>query len=261
MVIYFNAFYEPSRFADHMLTSGLLSAFAARDMAAFPPLNISEDAESVVIRALIPGATLDDVEIMGYARTLSIKNELVPIRGRYSLQERPVGRFQRLVDLGFEPDPELLSASMRNGVLRIVLSKPGKASAKHSAVHKGKAEANRANRAKSCGGRDVVRPTMDVIEREEGFFLYLNLPGVEKSDLRVESLSRELVIDGCTSYGLEDCERLHNLEFSDVRYHSKLTLPEDVDRNAIKAELRDGVLTVFMPRRVKEPERIAIKVT
>lgn len=258
MVIYFNAFYEPSRFADHMLTSGLLSAFAARDMALFPPLNVSEDAESVVIRVLIPGATLDDVEIMGYAQTLSIKSELVPIRGRYSLQERPVGRFQRLVELGFEPDPELLSASMKNGVLRIVLSKPGKGSGGQSSIHKDKTEAGR---SKSRGGRDVVRPTMDVIEREEGFFLYLNLPGVAKNDLSVESPGRELVIDGDTSYGLEGCERLHNLEFSDVHYHGKLALPEDVDRKAIKAELRDGVLTVFMPRRVNEPERIAIKVT
>ncbi len=261
MVIYFNAFYEPSRLADHMLTSGLLSAFAARDMALFPPLNISEDAESVVIRALIPGATLNDVEIMGYARTLSIKSELVPIKGSYSLQERPVGRFQRLVDLGFEPDPELISAGMKNGVLRIVLSKPGRASGRRSSIHKDTAAANPAGRVRSCGGRDVVRPTMDVIEREEGFFLYLNLPGVEKSELSVESLSRELVVDGCTSYGLEGCERLHNLEFSDVHYHGKFTLPEDIDRGAIKAELRDGVLAVFMPRRVREPERIVIKVT
>ena len=124
MVIYFNAFYEPPRLVDHLLTSDLLSAFAARDMALFPPLNVSENRDNIAIRALIPGATLEDVELSVYRHTLSIKGELVPVKGRYSLQERPVGRFQRLVDLGFTPEPEQIKAQMQNGVLSIVLSKP-----------------------------------------------------------------------------------------------------------------------------------------
>lgn len=124
MVIYFNAFYEPPRLSDHMLTSDVLSAFAARDMALFPPLNVSENSESITIRALIPGATLDDVDLSVYRHTLSINGELTPVKGRYSLQERPVGRFQRLVDLGFTPENDRISANMKNGVLTIVLTKP-----------------------------------------------------------------------------------------------------------------------------------------
>ena len=124
MVIYFNAFYEPPRLVDHLLTSDLLSAFAARDMALFPPLNVSENQENITIRALIPGATLEDVDLSVYRHTLSIKGELVPVKGRYSLQERPVGRFQRLVDLGFTPEPDQIKAQMKSGVLSIVLSKP-----------------------------------------------------------------------------------------------------------------------------------------
>ena len=111
------------------------------------------------------------------------------------------------------------------------------------------------------GGRAVVRPSMDIIEREDGFYLYLNLPGVEKEDLEVESRGNDLIIDAYTSYHLDESERLHNLEFADVHYQSKFTLFEDIDRNAISAELRNGVLMVFMPRRGKEPERSAVKVT
>ena len=124
MVIYFNAFYEPPRLADHMLTSDVLSAFAARDMALFPPLNLSENSENITIRALIPGAAMEDVDLSVYRHTLSINGELTPVKGRYSLQERPVGRFQRLVDLGFTPEGDSISASMKNGVLTIVLTKP-----------------------------------------------------------------------------------------------------------------------------------------
>ncbi len=111
------------------------------------------------------------------------------------------------------------------------------------------------------GGRAVIRPTMDIIEREDGFYLYLNLPGVEKENLEVESRGNDLIINAYTSYNLDDSERLHNLEFTDVHYQSKFTLFDDIDRNAISAELRHGVLTVFMPKRGREPERIAVKVT
>ena len=119
---------------------------------------------------------------------------------------------------------------------------------------------NRAEKL-SRDGRPVVRPTLDIIEREDGFYLYMNLPGVEKEDLDVESRGNDLIVNACTSYGLDHSERLHNLEFADVHYQGKFTLLEDIDRNAISEELRDGVLMIFMPRRGREPERISIKVT
>ena len=110
-------------------------------------------------------------------------------------------------------------------------------------------------------GLAVVRPTTDVVEREDGYYLYLNLPGVEKHAVEVESQGRDLVIDAVTSYGITKNERLHNLEFTDVRYQARFTLMEDIERSGISAELRNGVLTVIMPRRPREPERISIKVT
>ena len=110
-------------------------------------------------------------------------------------------------------------------------------------------------------GLPVVRPALDIVEREDGFHLYMNLPGVEKNDLDLESRGTDLIVNAYTSYGLDDSERLHNLEFTDVHYQGKFTLFEDIDRSAISAELRDGVLIIFMPRRGREPERISIKVT
>lgn len=129
MVIYFNAFYEPPRLTDN-LTSDLLSAFAARDMALFPPLNVSENQDEVTVRALIPGAALEDIELEIHKNTLSIRGELIPAQGRYSLQERPVGRFQRLVDLGFAPEHDKIAAVMKNGVLTVTVPKSSKSMAR-----------------------------------------------------------------------------------------------------------------------------------
>lgn len=111
------------------------------------------------------------------------------------------------------------------------------------------------------GGLTTVRPITDIVEREDGYYLYLDLPGVEKEDLLVESQGRDLLIEALAAYGLSGDERLHNLEFTDVRYQARFTLMEDIDRGSISAELRNGVLTVFMPKRHSEPERISIQVT
>ncbi len=126
MVIYFNAFYEPPRLSDHLLTSDLLSAFSARDMALFPPLNVSENQDDITVRALIPGAVLEDLDLEILKNILSIRGELSPVQGRYSLQERPVGRFQRQVDLGFAPEHDKIQATMKNGVLMVVIPKASK---------------------------------------------------------------------------------------------------------------------------------------
>lgn len=115
------------------------------------------------------------------------------------------------------------------------------------------------NRFNAClGARDVVRPTADILEREDGLYLYLNLPGVKEEDLDLESLGNELTLSAQSSFGLDCGERLHNLEFTDVRYHDKYSLPDDVDHGRIAAELRNGVLTVYIPRRAKGPKRIPI---
>lgn len=116
------------------------------------------------------------------------------------------------------------------------------------------------NRFNACrGARDAVRPTVDIVEREDGLYLYINLPGVKEEDLDLESLGNELVLNAQSAFGIDCGERLHNLEFADVRYHDKYPLPDDVDHGRIAAELRNGVLEVYIPHRAKGPKRIPVK--
>lgn len=109
--------------------------------------------------------------------------------------------------------------------------------------------------------RPRVRPAADLVEREDGFHLYLDMPGVTREDLTIDIEGDELSIVAVTRFGRGCSERVHALEFGDVEYHAKFVLSDMVDVEGIGAQLSNGVLVVDMPRRESaRPRRIRVEV-
>jgi HSP20 family protein len=90
-------------------------------------LNISETDNAVEIEAELPGVEEKDVEV-------SLNEDVLTIRGEkkmedeeqnknYKHQERMFGRFERSIDLSFEPDPKAVKALFAKGVLRVTVPK------------------------------------------------------------------------------------------------------------------------------------------
>ncbi|MFZ2448742.1 MAG: Hsp20/alpha crystallin family protein [Syntrophobacteraceae bacterium] len=92
----------------------------------FPPANISEEGENLIIRAEMPGIAYEEIEV-------SVEDESVTIRGErkvgteedvnYHRREREGGRFRRVLTLPSRIDPEQAAASFKNGILKVVLPK------------------------------------------------------------------------------------------------------------------------------------------
>lgn len=109
--------------------------------------------------------------------------------------------------------------------------------------------------------RPRVRPAADLVEREDGFYLYLDMPGVERQELIVDIDGSELTVHAHSRFGCAAGERIHAFEFGDVEYYAQFTLSDMVDRAATAARLADGVLTIYMPKQQKvTPRRIRIEV-
>lgn len=123
MVIDFSAFYELPRLLDRLAAEGESSLATPRGQAVFPPLNIGEDDAAVYVRALIPGVDLSALDLTITDKTLVLRGELPPVRGRYYRQERRTGPFQRVVLLNVPIDRDGVRAAMRDGVLEVVLPK------------------------------------------------------------------------------------------------------------------------------------------
>lgn len=101
--------------------------------------------------------------------------------------------------------------------------------------------------------RDVV-PLTDVEERDDSYVLDVELPGVRRDDVSIEVVQGRLTITG------ERRERhrvglLRHRTRTTGRFGLELTLPVDVDTDAVTASLDHGVLTVVVPKAVQARRR------
>lgn len=123
MVIDFGSFYDFPRLVNSLLAEIDSPSSALRARTHFPPLNISESEEAVFIKALIPGAAIDDVELTLSDSLLTLKGEIQTKQGKYHRQERPTGPFSRVVNINVPIEADKVAAVMKDGVLTITLPK------------------------------------------------------------------------------------------------------------------------------------------
>jgi HSP20 family protein len=91
----------------------------------FPLLDVSESEQGIVIRALLPGMSKEDVKISLHQGVLSITGERkapeMPGKSRVVRNERTTGRFQRTVKLLKPIQDDQVKASLTDGVLTLSL--------------------------------------------------------------------------------------------------------------------------------------------
>lgn len=105
-----------------------------------------------------------------------------------------------------------------------------------------------------------VSPAMDILEREDGFYVYMDIPGVRREDLKIDINENELMVTGRALEGASDKEAFLEVQFGPGEYVRAVSLSDRVDRERIKATLKDGVLTMFLPRLEKlAPRRIPVQ--
>jgi HSP20 family molecular chaperone IbpA len=115
--------------------------------------------------------------------------------------------------------------------------------------------------AKSVERRATVVPAVDVFEDQTGIMVVADLPGVSKDRLDVKVQDGHLVIEGEASVPTPDGLRLRYAEVTAPVYFRAFTLSPDFDAAKIDANLRDGMLTLRIPRREEaRPRRIEVKV-
>lgn len=94
-------------------------------------LNISETDNVVDIEAELPGVEEKDVEVSLNGDVLTIRGEKKMERDdqhkNYRHQERTFGKFERSIELSFEPDPKAVKALFAKGVMKITLPKSASA--------------------------------------------------------------------------------------------------------------------------------------
>jgi HSP20 family protein len=109
--------------------------------------------------------------------------------------------------------------------------------------------------------RDYWSPAIDVAEDENSVTVRADLPGLKKNDINLSLDKDVLSIRGeKRSENEEKNKNYHRVERFYGSFERHITLPSTVDETQIKAEYKDGVLSILLPKRIKdESKQIEIK--
>lgn len=112
---------------------------------------------------------------------------------------------------------------------------------------------------------NATAPAINVKVSDNEYTVELAAPGMKKEDFSVK-----INADGDLTIKMENSREAKNedskahylrREFSYSKFEQTLILPEDVDKEKIEAHVNDGVLTVVLPKTVKEEPKIAREIT
>lgn len=101
---------------------------------------------------------------------------------------------------------------------------------------------------------DAFSPLADLEETDDAYVLEIELPGVKKNDIDIQSRGRRITVSG----ERKEKERvgvLRKRTRSTGRFFHEVALPGDIDDEGIEASLDNGVLTLRVPKEESEQQR------
>jgi len=105
-------------------------------------------------------------------------------------------------------------------------------------------------RMERLSGHDVGgwTPPVDIFETAETYVVTAELPGLQRSDIEIRYHDGQLTLQGTRRAPEVPCERYHRVERGHGGFVRRFALPTSIDASAIAADLKDGVLTVTVPK-------------
>jgi len=106
-------------------------------------------------------------------------------------------------------------------------------------------------------------PLVDIAEDDKEYLIKVELPEVQKDDVKVTTEGGTLTISGeRKSESEEKGRKFHRMERYYGRFERSFSIPDDAEPDNVKAEFKDGVLRVHLAKSEKaRPKQIEVKVS
>ena len=103
-------------------------------------------------------------------------------------------------------------------------------------------------------------PVVDIYDNEDNIVIKAELPGIDKKDIVIDVKDRVLTLKGERSLDNEvKEENFYRRERAFGKFERAFTFPTDVDSGKIRADFKDGVLKIDIPKPEKQkPKEITI---
>jgi HSP20 family protein len=104
-------------------------------------------------------------------------------------------------------------------------------------------------------------PAVNIREDEKNYILDLAIPGIDKKDLKIDINEDVLTISSEIKNESEESKNGYKRkEFSYSSFCRSFYIPENVNRDKIDANYKDGVLSVELPKQEEEKNKITRKI-
>jgi HSP20 family protein len=108
-------------------------------------------------------------------------------------------------------------------------------------------------RRKRWEDRGIWSPAMDLIDQKDKLVAIIELPGVDKKDIKISLSDNNLTVQGeieqdkdVKREGYYCCERAYG------KFSRNISLPAGIDKDKIKAKYKNGILEVTLPKKMEE---------
>ena len=107
----------------------------------------------------------------------------------------------------------------------------------------------------------TLAPAVDIYENAQGITLQADMPGVSKDGLSIQADRNNLVIEGNAVIDMPDGMEAIYADVQATRYRRSFALSGELDTERIEASLKDGVLTLRIPKRAEfRPRKVEVRV-
>jgi HSP20 family molecular chaperone IbpA len=136
----------------------------------------------------------------------------------------------------------------------------GSAAASNAAAASGQDSAHAAAPQRARANEAVLRAPVDIFETSENLVLMADMPGVSKERLEVRVDGDTLLLEGKVQFQLPEHSEAVYADVRSTAYRSSFVLSRELDTDKIQANLKDGVLTVRIPKHAAlRPRKIEVR--
>ncbi len=108
-----------------------------------------------------------------------------------------------------------------------------------------------------AGEEGMINMPVELIERNDNLLMRVMIPGMKKEDINIEVSEDQVNIMGeCKANYDEEKDLIHRSEFCIGRFFRMLSLPQKINHEKVKAEYKDGILTLVLPKSEKELKKV-----
>jgi HSP20 family protein len=102
-------------------------------------------------------------------------------------------------------------------------------------------------------------PAVDLYESADHYVISVELPGLSRDDFQIAVQEGKVILRGQRPPHHAPNEQFHRVERGHGQFSRSFTLPQPIDEKNIAADLRDGVLSVTIPKVLQRPRRIEVR--